>query len=684
MSVIYFKRVSKRLNLYNLKNRITYSAVRKAIIFLLLVICGFRTYSLNKTDSVYIDSVYNLGLNQIPNGYDSINKYTELLFNFGNSKKVDFALGNAYTILSRYYHSINEYDTALIYIDSAITNFDIVQDASQLGVALYSKGILGSAKGDFRLATEYLMLAIQNSVDKEANFLKSIAAMSRIELGKIFYYQGAYEESTMQAKEAQKYYESAEKSPSTLNGLINCHTLIGNNLKAQENPKCKDSFYKALELSIELNDSNSIAIAEINLGTFYLESDSIDKAEKFMFNSYAYFVAHNLIHLLGPSTINLGQFYFIKKDFAKSKEYCLKGVELAKEMNQHGFCVIGYKNLKNIYQRFGDKDSALFALEQVVKYTNLQKDESILQERERLLVKFETQLKELENEKLLEENEIKAQQIEQQRKYNIQLCFAISFLIIALVVLFFMNKKNRKISRELEIKNNELHDLNVKKNEILSIISHDLRAPIAQIYSLHKEQVSGDFTPDEAAYIQTSIGQSVENGLQMLENILLWAKGYLRGENVVNRVNVSELVSRVLKQVAHQAETKQITIINAVGPSHAMIAEELAEVIVRNVVSNAIKFTPLNGEIQLYFENKAGFIYLYFADNGVGMSQDLLNKINAGNFNQVKSNVGTLGEKGSGLGLQLCIDLAKRMSSDLYIERSSEEGTLMVLKMKAA
>lgn len=638
--------------------------------------------SFSKSDSTVIDSAMKNGIRAISFGVDSVDYYINALNQIAYKKGITFAKGEAYRLKSRYYHMVRELKLADLYIDSAITIHLELDAFNELVTAYYTKGIIAIEAGDMFVATQFLMTVIQTCEEYSGNYFEYISALAKIELGKIFYYQGNYQESIELAKKALIFYEQAKADK--YKGLMNAHTLIGNCLRELNNPECIQSFDKALEYAILSNDSNSIAVSKTNLGSYYLSKENFDLAGAYLFQSYEYFNLHSLEHFLGPANINIGQYYFRLKKFNLAKKFNLIGLEFSKRFEQYNYSIIGYGNLAIIYEKFNQKDSSIFALNKVIEFTNLQKDESLIKEREKLLVQYGFRLKELENERLSADNKLKEASIVQQKKNNFQLTIAIAILLLLSTLIFLLYKRARKISSELEKKNIELHDLNVKKNEILSIISHDLRAPISQIYSLHKEQISSDFTPEETEFIQNSIGQSVENGLQMLENILLWAKGYLRGENTLSAINLSALVSKVTNQVGLQAETKQINLINAVGPCTANIAEELAEVIIRNIISNAIKFTNPGGEVQVYIETKEQEVFLYIADNGIGMTPEMMQKINRGTFNNVKSNTGTLGEKGSGIGLQLCQDLAKRMDAALYVERSTNEGTVFVLKMIAA
>ncbi len=220
----------------------------------------------------------------------------------------------------------------------------------------------------------------------------------------------------------------------------------------------------------------------------------------------------------------------------------------------------------------------------------------------------------------------------------------------------------------------EIKKVNKIKDTIFSIISHDLRAPVGDIKSFAEMILKNKtrFGKDEFIRFIKAIGEQAGSSFSILENLLLWARSQrnrLTSEKVSQPIN--NAITCNIELLAGKAKEKGITITNDIPQTHeAHFDLNLISTVVRNLISNAIKFTPSNGKIYISAAKKNDSYVIAVSDTGVGIATDRIESV----FNKFtyETTYGTDGEKGSGIGLKLCMDLVEENGGTIWVE--SEEG----------
>jgi signal transduction histidine kinase len=236
-----------------------------------------------------------------------------------------------------------------------------------------------------------------------------------------------------------------------------------------------------------------------------------------------------------------------------------------------------------------------------------------------------------------------------------------------------------------EIKDNEfrLIELNATKDKFFSIIAHDLKSPLGSIIGLSErliEKVKGK----EYAKIEKFANLILEssNGVSnLLTNLMVWAQSQT-GKLVFNPVQFDIVplvleVTQLLKEVAFQ---KSIIIENNL-PSHVPIIadKEMISTVLRNLISNALKFTKEGGLISISAEYRPNYLVVIVADNGVGITKDRIDKIFE--ISENNSTPGTHSEKGTGLGLILCKEFMEKINGKIWVESVDGQGTSFFLSI---
>ncbi len=218
----------------------------------------------------------------------------------------------------------------------------------------------------------------------------------------------------------------------------------------------------------------------------------------------------------------------------------------------------------------------------------------------------------------------------------------------------------------------ELERLNQLKDRIFSIIAHDLRGPLVNLSEVLKMISNNQISSDEFKNISPTLSKDIIYTTDLLENILHWSRSQLKGYGINKEVfNIRNLIINEINYHLPAAELKKIKIVHDVFPSEMAYADILMiQIVVRNIINNAIKFCNEGCEIQItakYQKNRTMLICI--EDNGVGIKEEIMNRLFQ---DQNISTRGTLNEKGTGLGLMVCSDFMKR--NDGSITATSVEG----------
>ncbi|MFO7755302.1 MAG: tetratricopeptide repeat-containing sensor histidine kinase [Bacteroidales bacterium] len=286
--------------------------------------------------------------------------------------------------------------------------------------------------------------------------------------------------------------------------------------------------------------------------------------------------------------------------------------------------------------------------------------------------------------------------------YKLMLTFLI--VLIASVILFIILLRIRKIrnqyrkefnietekfavvNRELQKSNKELEKENKLLDTLISVFAHDLINPFQAILGFSRLMVD-DFENLEKDSMEEYSGMLGETAFQLnqilinLQSIATIQKGREKLEISSNKVE--SIVNKVVALYKPIAEKKRIKISTEVDKSlKAYINSDIMQSVIRNVLHNAIKFSNMGGEIRIRADAEPGIIIIRVEDDGTGMTGEVKSNILSGNY--LVSAPGTGMEKGSGLGLSICIDLLKMNNGELDIDNSREKGTTIILKIPRA
>ncbi len=225
--------------------------------------------------------------------------------------------------------------------------------------------------------------------------------------------------------------------------------------------------------------------------------------------------------------------------------------------------------------------------------------------------------------------------------------------------------------------NEELRHTINNRDKMYSVIAHDLRSPMASIrmvLNLAVNVVSADTVGEEIFSLLDKANRESEEVHDLLDNLLKWTKSQTGRLNVVYQdVELDDVIPGVVDIFRMIAEMKKINL-QYVEPEEKLKVyadNDMIKTIIRNFLSNAIKFTPEGKGIEVFYQREGDFARISVRDHGVGIAADRVDSI----FHKGETTYGTGGEEGSGLGLQLCQDFARKNGGDAFVESVEGEGS---------
>ncbi|MBQ8158193.1 MAG: hybrid sensor histidine kinase/response regulator [Prevotella sp.] len=231
--------------------------------------------------------------------------------------------------------------------------------------------------------------------------------------------------------------------------------------------------------------------------------------------------------------------------------------------------------------------------------------------------------------------------------------------------------------RLIQKQNEELRATISNRDKMYSVIAHDLRSPMASIrmvLNLVVSAVSPETIGPELFELLDKANKESEDCHDLLDNLLKWTKSQTGRLNVVMQdLDLNDIIPGVVDIFEMIAMTKKIKLQYAGTPQPLVVRadNDMLKTIVRNFMSNAVKFSSEGSTIDITMSQDGDFAKVSISDHGVGIAPDRLDSI----FNKGETTYGTGGEEGSGLGLQLCADFSRKIGGDVMVESTLGEGS---------
>ncbi|MFM8806089.1 MAG: ATP-binding protein [Sphingomonadales bacterium] len=295
----------------------------------------------------------------------------------------------------------------------------------------------------------------------------------------------------------------------------------------------------------------------------------------------------------------------------------------------------------------------------------------------------ELQAKNLNQKKLLDEKNSRT---------RLTAIFLVSLLILSVILaynVFMLRKANQLLTEQramMREQNQQLEELNKLKNKFLSILSHDIKAPLQGLKSYVGILQKGGEQIQRGQLLQfaAELEQQLDITTKMADNLIVWAKLQMKMASTQPQlVVVGDAIKDNIRLYEQMASEKKLIIqYGEVGQTTAWADRDQLNFILRNLIHNAIKYSPPNTSLQVASHNEEGRCIMTVCDNGEGMSQEMLDQLSR--YDPMISKTGTAGEEGTGLGLRICLEFAQLNRGELTVNNNpSGQGSCFTLRLPA-
>ena len=441
---------------------------------------------------------------------------------------------------------------------------------------------------------------------------------------------------------------------------------------------------EALAIRRMLKDEKGKAISHNVIGTVYVALKNPQRAlDNFNVALDIYRVQKDTA---GQASVlnNIGALYHDQQQFDKAIENLKQALDYARTAGSNEEIKNALFNLSSAYKGVGQFQEALRYKDDYDGIAVMIKEEEDLRELVAQQAESELGVRESQVSNLEEAGRQKQLEIESQKEVQLYLLGIIALGGVVVLMILFLYISNKRSSRKLKIinqkvqeQNLQLQELNATKDKFFSIISHDLKGPLNSLTSFSGLLINhtDSLSKDEIQLLAKDLDKSVKNLFNLLENLLEWSRSQtgnieFKGESF----DVSSLLELNKQLLEPQAQTKGISIVNSNNQSCLVnVHKHSINTVIRNLVSNAIKFTPAGGKITLTLAVTNGKVKISVSDTGVGMSQEVLAKLFR--IDTKITTKGTADEKGTGLGLILCKDFVEKNGGTIWVESVVGKGS---------
>jgi signal transduction histidine kinase len=250
--------------------------------------------------------------------------------------------------------------------------------------------------------------------------------------------------------------------------------------------------------------------------------------------------------------------------------------------------------------------------------------------------------------------------------YEVKASSSGSMQLIAFVCLEDARAKEKELTRLVE-----------NKNRTLSILAHDLRVPISNLHSLTELFLRDQLSSSEFRTQATRLHGKSAQVLEFIDTTLYWTKANFDSLQIKSEdVFIEYVVDKILLLYDGTYRAKDLQVLTTLAGDKVRTDSEIVTILLRNVISNAIKFTPDGGRITIHQSKNDNGHRISVRDSGIGMTAAMVKEIEKDNYS---STLGTRDEKGLGIGLKLCHQLAKKINANIEIASEPGKGTEVTL-----
>ncbi|MBS1529858.1 MAG: HAMP domain-containing histidine kinase, partial [Bacteroidetes bacterium] len=400
-------------------------------------------------------------------------------------------------------------------------------------------------------------------------------------------------------------------------------------------------------------------------------------------------VKYNIVYNQAYAMIGFATVYNMRGQYQTAYSYAIKGQHLGVMLGNLSIRATGAMQLSKTYAGLGKVADAYRSLNEYIGLKNgLKNNESIQKLTSynyelNFSVKQRLQAQQQHEKELIYEQNLRTGKM-RQWMFGI---IIIATLIIACVY-YFDRRRQRKINRLLKINNSvvleqrnnldqqahKLNDLNTLKDRLIAILAHDLRAPLSTLRGLFDLLQDDTISHEQMLEMIPPVMKKLDHTSDFLDTLLFWINSQMEnfGQGV-KQFALDELIAKEIQNLNEQASAKKISLF--ANTNHEIVGyadPDSVRIVIRNLVSNAIKFCEEDDIIEISAKNKGDNVLVQVKDTGVGMTAEQSQKIFRG---KMQSKIGTHNESGTGMGLLFCKDLIEKCNGTIWVKSKQGVGS---------
>lgn len=619
------------------------------------------------------------------NLHDSGFHYIKRSIEVSKKHHIDSNLTSAYNSLGLTHFQMSEYQEALEYYELA---YKYARKHDQLLLKASSANNIAAVyfkTGMYTRSLEYYLTSLRSYLKLGEN---NEIASGYYNIATVHFRLEEYDKALEYNRKSMDIM-GEKKTPLHIISYHNNFAMIYDKLEQHDS-----SIYhleEARHIAEEINNPYLVNLLNGNIAEHYLNTENYDKAFELYKESLAVSEKLNDAEGVGLAKQGLGTIYLKKGNTNLGISY----LESALGVMQEGDIKEEIKDisslLSQVYEQQGNHKAAL-------KYYKIMDAAQDSMEAEKSIAnihqaEFEFELEQKQDRIDLLEKDKELSKVRNNTQKAINIALAVGFLLLCLVAyLIYKNlrhaKERTKITlaqkAEIEAQAERLAELNDFKDTTFSVLSHDLRSPVNALTATVEMLDQGIITPEEFAEFKEELNTKLHSVTLLLDNLLFWGRSQMKGEQTYNpeKLNLRRKILYTIA-VAKDAVVQKLITVKESAPEDIYIHADRTqiEMVLRNIISNAVKFTPEGGTITITGKSSGDVGEVIIEDTGVGMTQEQIDKLFDGNPNP--STTGTSGEKGTGIGLHLSYSFIKRNKGNMIVESAPGKGTKFIIQLPA-
>lgn len=623
--------------------------------------------------------------------YDSAVYYYQKSHDLYAATRDTFNMANTLHYLGSLNFNFNYYEKALAYYLESLKLKEHGKNKAMLSTTLQTIGNLYHQMGNYNMAIDYLKSSLV--MHESNNDLKGMAYVHNL-LGNVYKKKGSIEKARInyeQSLEIRKNNGSSNDLASIYNNLGMLETKTGSFEEAREH------FESALEVYRNTGNTRGIMIVCNNIGNLYQSRGDdhhaigyFKKAIKISNDLDDKFYLSLCSRKIGEAYMKSGNMGFALKCFNEASRAAneLSHAELIKNayLSLHDYYKKegDYRSALGYYTRYTHLNDSLYKVLHSQKITELQTNYE-LEQKDNVIREIKGSVAELEMENKQQELLLTRQKYA--RNTLIIITIFIALLTIALYNRYKLKKKSTNLlaekvkqiehyNHQLTESEKELKKLNATKDTFFNIMAHDIKNSLIGMISLSRifNKDFDNLKENDRKDFSRVIHQSANQLYKLLENLLHWARAQTgRVSYNPQNINIGDIAENCLEVSKLNIQNKQLKAVNNIKNIHARADKEMITLVIRNLISNAIKFTGPGGTIAIIGSGNENFVEIHVKDTGVGMEDEI--KDNLFKLDKHITTPGTSNEEGTGLGLILCKEFILKHGGKIWVESEVNKGS---------